>query len=74
MKKVICCEDEQNACPAEGFIDDLDTKTKAEVLARIEFLGEHWRELRRPYVDNLGGGLYELRVISLGDQIRVIYA
>lgn len=74
MKKVIYYEDEENNRPAEDFINGLDIKTKAKVLARIEFLGEHWQELRRPYVDSLGGGLCELRVISSGNQVRIIYA
>jgi phage-related protein len=74
MKKVIYYEDEKNNRPVEEFINDLDPKAKAKVLARIEFLGEHWHELRRPYIDSLGGGLYELRVIFSGNQVRVIYA
>jgi phage-related protein len=74
MKKVIYYGDERNNRPVEEFINDLDIKTKAKVLARIEFLEEHWHELRRPYADSLGSGLYELRIISSGKQIRVIYA
>lgn len=74
MKKVIYYEDEKNNRPVEDFINALDIKTKAKVLARIEFLEEHWQELRRPYIDSLGGGLCELRVISSGNQVRVIYA
>ncbi len=74
MKKVIYYEDEKNNRPVEDFINALDLKTKAKVLARIEFLEEHRQELRRPYVDSLGAGLYELRVISSGSQLRVIYA
>lgn len=74
MKKAIYYEDERNIRPVEEFINNLDLKAKAKVLARIEFLEEHWQELRRPYVDSLSGGLYELRVIFSGNQARVIYA
>ena len=73
-KKAIYYEDERNSRPVEEFINDLEPKTKAKVLARIEFLEERWQELRRPYVDALQEGLYELRVIFSGNQVRVIYA
>lgn len=73
-KKAIYYEDERNSRPVEEFINELGIKTKAKVLARIAFLEEHWQELRRPYVDTLEEGLYELRVIFSGKQVRVIYA
>jgi len=73
-KKAIYYEDERNSRPVEEFINDLESKIKAKVLARIEFLEERWQELRRPYVDSLEEGLYELRVIFSGNQVRVIYA
>ena len=73
-KKAIYYEDERNSRPVEEFINGLEFKTKAKVLARIEFLEERWQELRRPYVDTLEEGLYEIRVIFSGNQIRVIYA
>jgi phage-related protein len=75
MKKiVIFYEDERNRRPVEEFLNDLDFKTKKKVAARITFLENNWQELRRPYVDILVGGLYELRVIFSGTQVRVIYA
>lgn len=73
-KKAIYYEDKRNSRPVEEFINDLESKIKAKVLARIEFLEERWQELRRPYVDSLENGLYELRVIFSGNQVRVIYA
>jgi len=73
-KKAIYYEDERNNRPVEEFINGLDAKSKGKVLARIEFLESHWKELRRPYVNSLQEGLYELRVIFSGNQVRVIYA
>jgi len=73
-KKVIYYEDEENVRPVEEFINGLDSKTKIKVSARITLLQEQWQELRRPYVDFLQGGLYELRVVLFGNQVRVIYA
>lgn len=74
MKKVIYYEDEHRTRPVEEFINSLDLKTKAKVLARLEFLEEHWHELKRPYIDILRDGLYELRIVSSGKQARIIYA
>ena len=73
-KKVIYFEDEKNIRPVEEFINSLDFKTKTKVFSRIALLQEKWQELRRPYVDSLQGGLYELRVVLFGNQVRVIYA
>ncbi len=73
-KKSIYYEDEKNSRPVEEFINGLESKTKAKVLARIEYLEGRWQELRRPYVDTLEEGLYEIRVIFSGNQVRVIYA
>jgi len=42
-KKAVYYEDQRNNRPVEEFINELDSKTKAKVLARIEFLEEHWR-------------------------------
>ena len=73
-KKAIYYEDDRNSRPVEEFINSFISKTKAKILARIIYLESHWQELRRPYVDTLTEGLYELRVIYSGNQIRVIYA
>ncbi len=73
-KKAIYYEDERYSRPVEEFINELGLKARAKVLARIEFLEGHWQELRRPYVDTLEEGLYELRIIFSGKQVRVIYA
>ncbi len=73
-KKVVFYEDERNRRPVEEFLDELDSKTRKKVGSRIALLGEHWAELRRPYVDFLQNGLYELRVVHFGKQARVIYA
>jgi phage-related protein len=73
-KKVIFYEDEEGNSPVEEFLDRLDESAKAKITARIEFLGKHWRQVRRPLVDYLEDGLYELRVQFAKDKVRVIYA
>ncbi len=73
-KKVIYYEDLKGRKYVKEFIDNFDDKTKGKLLARIEFLADHWHELRRPYVDKIEGDLYELRVNFAWNAIRVIYA
>lgn len=73
-KKVIYYEDKKGRKPVKEFINKFDDKTKAKILARIEFLGEHWNEIRRPFVDSIGNKLYELRIQFSQNKIRIIYA
>jgi phage-related protein len=73
-KKAIFYIGEEGISPVEDFLDRLDESAKAKITARIEFLGRHWREVRRPLVDYLEDGLYELRVQFAKNKVRVIYA
>lgn len=72
-KKVIYYENINGERPVEEFINNLDVKIKAKLLARIQYFEEHWHELRRPYVDLVEDGIYELRVQFAKNKIRVIY-
>lgn len=73
-KKVIYYEDAKGIKCVKEFLNSLDDSIKGKVLARIQFLGEHWNELRRPYVDLIGDKLYELRVQFAHNQVRIVYA
>jgi len=73
-KKPIYYQNEKGEKPAKQFIEKLNEDAKGKVLARIEFLGEHWQGLKRPYVDYLGSKIYELRIQFAKSKIRVIYA
>lgn len=73
-KKVIYYEDLKGRQHAKEFIIGFDEKTRGKILARIEFLGEHWNELRRPIVDKIDKDLYELRVHFAWNNVRIIYA
>lgn len=73
-KKPIFYETNKGDRPVETFLNNFEDKVKAKIVARIEFLGEHWQELRRPYVDIIEEDLYELRVQFGKDKVRVIYA
>lgn len=74
MKKAVYYESENGQRPVEEFFSSLNNKTRAKILARIDFLEEHWHELRRPYVDIIEDGLWELRVQFARSKARVIYA
>jgi phage-related protein len=73
-KKVIHYEDSNGRKPVKEFISSFDEKTQGKLTARIEFLGQHWYELRRPIIDKIDKDLYELRVEFAWNNIRIIYA
>ena len=74
VKKAIYYEDARGRQQVKEFIDEFDDKTKGKILARIEFLAEHWYEVRRPLVDKIEKNLYELRVDFAWNSVRIIYA
>lgn len=73
-KKAIYYEDAKGQKPVKEFINSFDEKTKAKILARVQYLQEHWHEVKRPFVDYVDEGLYELRVEFAWNTVRVIYA
>ena len=74
IKKAIYYEDLKGRRCVKDFINRFEEKTRAKILARIEFLEEHWFEVRRPFVDKIDRDLYELRVEFAWNNIRVLYA
>lgn len=70
-KKVIYYENRKREKPVKEFINKFDNKTKAKVLARIKFLGEHWDEIGWPLADYIGDKLYELRIQFSQNKIRL---
>lgn len=61
-KTVVYYQNSKKEKPAKEFIEELDEKAAAKVLASLTYLGEHWFELKRPLVEYLGDDIYELRV------------
>jgi phage-related protein len=62
-----------NRCPTEDFLNDL---LKAEILfveRAIDRLSEFGNNLRRPHADYLGDDIYELRVRTNQNQVRLFY-
>jgi len=52
-KKAIYYQDHRGIKPAKNFIDNFEIKTKAKMLARLEYLEKHWHEIGRPLVDKM---------------------
>lgn len=73
-KRAIYYEDLKGIKHAKDFINSFEEKTRAKILARIEYLEKHWHEVRRPLVDKIGNDLYELRVEFAWNTVRVLYA
>ena len=60
-------------CPARDFLDSLQPKDRVRVDRLITLLGERGIELRRPYVDQLRDGVWELRAKVQAGQVRLLY-
>ena len=61
-------------CPVEEFVEDLPVEDAKEVVASIAALRELGNTARRPLVDYLEDGIYELRARRFKKQFRVLYA
>lgn len=59
--------------PALDYIRAQAKAHRAKIGRALQFLKELGHSARRPMVDYLGGGLYELRVPADGHQHRVLY-
>jgi len=59
--------------PLLEWLDELPAKVKAKCTERIDRLGELGHELRRPEVDFLRDGIYELRASYQGVHFRMLY-
>lgn len=59
--------------PVLDWIHTLTRKAQDKCTAWLELLSERGHELRRPYADYLDKGIYELRIITGGSQIRILY-
>lgn len=59
--------------PVYEFIESLDKKSKAKVMAFIQLLEEHGSELRRPYADHVRGKIRELRIQMASNSYRILH-
>lgn len=56
-----------------AFLDGLNWKERAKVLAAIDLLEEEGSNLHRPYADLLKNGIHELRVCISRIRYRILY-
>ena len=66
-------ETEDGKKPVEEFLDSLNDKMAAKMVGLMELLEEKGNELRMPYSEALGDGIFELRCKQGTDITRVLY-
>ena len=59
--------------PVSDFLDSLDGKMAAKLIALMEILEEKGTKLRLPYSGSLGDGIFELRCKQGSNITRVLY-
>jgi phage-related protein/transcriptional regulator with XRE-family HTH domain len=71
--EVLFYRDEDGTAPLNDWLTSLQAKARAKCLAHLQLLEKHGHELRRPHAENLGNGLYELRVKFFRVNYRMLY-
>jgi len=64
---------ERGDSPIDEFLDGLDKKSRAKVVAYLSLLEEQGPNLMRPYADVVRGKIRELRIRYGSNQFRVLY-
>jgi phage-related protein len=59
--------------PLRKWLDGLEAEPRVRCLARLVLLEERGSDLRRPHAENIGDGLYELRVKFHRVNLRMLY-
>ncbi len=73
MFEVIFYETEDEKCPVENFLDELDPKMRAKLIGILQILQEKGNQLREPYSKAIEDGIFEVRG-KVGNNItRVLY-
>ena len=71
--RVVLYREEDGSCPFLDWFSELPAKVQDKSYLRLERLREMGHELRRPEVDFLREGIYELRVSLQGVHHRILY-
>ncbi len=72
MYNLIFYTTERGNSPLDDFLDDLDKKARAKVMAHLSLLEEQGPNLKRPYADLVRGKIRELRIRHTSNQYRVL--
>lgn len=59
--------------PAKDFLESLEPKMQAKMIKMIELLENNGHDLRMPYSEYLGNGIFELRAKVGSDISRELY-
>ena len=59
--------------PVSDFLDSLDKKMTSKLIGIMELLEEKGTELRLPYSESLGDGIFELRCKQGSNITRTLY-
>jgi hypothetical protein len=70
---IVIYRDEDGSVPLIEWLETQAPKVQDKCIVLIELLASRGHELRRPYVDYLDKGIYELRPIVRHVQYRVLY-
>jgi phage-related protein len=71
--QVVLFREEDGRVPLVDWLAALPSMARAKCMVRLERLGELGHELRRPEVDYLRDGIYELRTKHGGVNYRMLY-
>jgi phage-related protein len=71
--ELLLYQEEDGAVPLLEWLDGLTQKARGKCLVKLERLAELGHELRRPEVDFLRDGIYELRVGLNHVNYRMLY-
>lgn len=66
-------ETEKGERPSLDFINTLEVKLRAKAFRDLKLLEEKGNELRLPYSEELGDGIFELRTIQGNNIVRNLY-
>src|SRR5689334_12279098 len=70
---VLIYQNDDGTAPLREWLSSLQAKARAQCTASLELLQDHGHELRRPHCENLGDGIYELRVKFQRVNLRMLY-
>lgn len=73
LTPVVFYQDLDHSSPVREWLLGLPAKARARCAARLELLEEFGHELRRPHAENLGNGLWELRIKVGRVNYRILY-
>lgn len=70
---IIYYSTERGDQPVLVFLDNLDKKSRAKVMAHINLLAQFGPDLKRPYADHVRGKIRELRVQMGSKKYRILH-